>query len=95
MAATQTRYFNYMQRMIRITLENSTRETEEVALSAIRRYHASLDNDYQTMWIETEWLLLRANVYIDEVEDSLRRQTRRLSETKHETAIIKRFHGIQ
>ena len=95
MPIVQKRYFNYMQHVTRIALENPTRETEAIAMSAIRRYHASLDGDYKTMWEENEWLLLRANTIIEETEDSLRRQTRRLTESKHEMMVIKRFHGIQ
>jgi len=94
-APVQKRYFNSMQRAIRIALENSTRETEAVAMSAIRRYHASLDRDYKTMWEENEWLLLRANESLADTEDSLRRQTRRLADEKRETELLKRFHCIQ
>ena len=95
MATIQKRYFNSMQRAIRVTLERSTRETDAVAMSAIRRYHASLDGDYKTMWEENEWLLLRANERLEDTEDSLRRQTRRLDAFMREVELLKRFHNIE
>lgn len=101
MAQTQTRYYNYMQRVIKIALEYPTVESENVAESAIRRYVASLDSDYKTMWEETEWLLLRANNTIEETEDKLRQATRRLSEeeersrnVQRDIGLIERFHGV-
>jgi len=102
LAMVQTRYYNYMQRVINIALEYPTTESENIAESAIRRYAASLDGDYKVMWEETEWLLLRANSTIEETEDDLRRTRRRLSEERlrsnnirRELRRMERFHGIR
>jgi len=78
--AVRKRYFTYMQRMVRIALEISSPENDAVAESAIRRYSASLLNDYETMWKESEWLLMRANYRVEKLE--------------REIACIQRFHGI-
>jgi hypothetical protein len=102
MNTVRSRYFNYMQLVVRQALENNTVENQEIADLAIRRYSASLDNDYKTMWEETERLmqkmltdLERNEVEVARVRAMLSQEQLRARNLQREIARIERFHGVQ
>ena len=90
------RYEKLMQRAVDRMINGN--ETDAVAESAIKAYVASLDNDYKTMWEETDWMLLRAKCEIQRLKNEIRLKDIELNKersSQREVELIKRFHGIQ
>jgi len=100
MNTVRTRYFKYMQIVVRQALQHNTVENQEIADSAIRRYSASLDNDYKTMWEETEKLvnkmltdLKTAESELGKIRAMLSQEQIRARNLQREIARVERFHN--
>ena len=96
----RTRYFKYMQIVVRQALQHNTVENQEIADSAIRRYSASLDNDYKVMWEETEKLVQRmvgdlgkAEGELGKIRAMLSQEQIRARNLQREVARVERFHN--
>ena len=99
MSTTDLRTKRYEKLMLRaVDRMIDSNETEAVAESAIKAYVASLDNDYKTMWEETDWMLLRAKCEIQRLKNEIRLKDLELNKersSEREVELIKRFHGIK
>ena len=67
----RSQYLKFMKSVVRQALRDCTPEKQDLAESAIRRYSASLTNDYKIMWEETEFIMKMMLYDIDSVKTKL------------------------